>query len=58
MVMFLDLDPHARHGREHLRAHVLRRVERRHGEVAFLETDVVAEIAALVLGVGVSREFD
>ena len=31
---------------------------RRHREVALLGADMVAEIAALVLGVGVSRQFD
>ena len=40
------------------RAHVLRRVLRRHREVALLGADAVAEIAALVVGVGVGRQFD
>ena len=55
--MLFYLAAHARHGAEHFRAHVLRRVERRHREVALLEPDVVTEIAALVVGVGVGRKF-
>ena len=58
VVVLLDLAAHPRHGAEHLRAHVLRGVLRRHREIALLEADVVAEIAALVFGVGIGREFD
>ncbi len=58
VVMLLHLAAHARHGAEHFRAHVLRRVLRRHREIALLESDVVAEIAAFVIGVGVGRELD
>ncbi len=57
VVMLFDLAAHARHGAEHFRTHVLRRVQRRHREVALLEPDVVTEIAALVIGVGVDRKF-
>ena len=56
--MLLDLDAHARHGGEHFRAHVLHRILRRHREVALLGPDPVAEIAALIVGVGIGREFD
>ena len=58
VVVLLDLAAHARHRAEHFRAHVLRGVLRRHREVALLGADVVAEIAAFILGVGVGREFD
>ena len=58
MVMLLDHAAHARHGAEHFRAHVLRGVLRRHREVALLEADVVAEIAALIFGVGIGRKLD
>ena len=56
--MLLDLHAHARHGGEHFRAHVLHRILRRHREVALLGPDAVAEIAALIGGVGIGREFD
>ena len=58
MVVLLDLDAHARHGAEHFRAHVLCGVLRRHREVALLEADMVAEIAAFVFGVGIGGELD
>ena len=58
VVVLLDLDAHRRHGREHLAAHVLRRILRRHREIAALGADAVAEVAALVVGVAVGRQLD
>ena len=58
VVVLLDHAAHARHGGEHFRAHVLRGVLRRHREIALLGADVVAEIAAFVVGVGIGRKFD
>ncbi len=58
VVVLLDLHAHLGHGGEHFRTHVLRRVLRRDREVAFLGADVMPEIAALIGGVGVGREFD
>ena len=56
VVVLLDRAAHPRHGGEHLGAHVLHRVLRRHREVALLGADVVTEIAALVDPVGIGRE--
>ena len=53
VVVLLDFDAHARHGGEHLGAHVLHRILRRHREIALLGPDAVAEIAAFVFGVGI-----
>ena len=58
MVMLLDLDAHLGHRAEHFGAHVLRRILRRHREVARLGADAVAEVAALIFGVGVDRQLD
>ena len=58
VVMLLDRDAHLGHGAEHFRADVLRGVLRRHREIALLESDVMAEIAALVIGVAVDRQLD
>ena len=57
VVMLLDDAAHLGHGGEHFRAHVLHRILRRHREIALLGADVVAEIAAFVVGVGIGREF-
>ena len=54
--MLLDLHTHLGHGAQHLRAHVLHGVLRRHREIAHLGADTVAEIAAFIFGVGVGRE--
>jgi len=56
VVVLLDHAAHARHCGQHLRAHVLRGILRRHREIALLGADVVAEIAALILGVGIGRQ--
>jgi hypothetical protein len=56
VVVLLDRHAHRGHGREHLAADVLRAVHRRHREVALLEPDVVAVIAAVVFGVVVGGE--
>ena len=53
VVVLLDHGAHLRHRRQHLAAHVLRRVLRRHREIAALGADAVAEIAAFV---GACRE--
>ena len=58
MVVLLDHRAHLRHRRQHLAAHVLRRILRRNREIAALGADAVAEIAALVGGVGIGRQFD
>jgi hypothetical protein len=56
VVMLLDLDAHLGHCAEHFGAHVLHRVLRRNGKIAGFGTDAVAEIAALIFGVGVDRQ--
>ncbi len=56
VMVLLDLDTHLGHGAEHLAAHVLRGVLRRHREIALLEADVMAEIAAFIVRVGVDRQ--
>ena len=58
VVVLLDHRAHLRHRRQHLAAHVLRRILRRHREIAALGADAVAEVAALVSRVGVGRQFD
>src|SRR6202167_6225976 len=55
--MLLDLDAHLGHRAQHFGAHVLHRVLRRHREIARLGADAVTEIAALIFGVGVDRQF-
>ena len=50
VVVLLDDDAHLGHHREHLGAHVLGAVDRRHREVAALGARTVAEVAGLVLG--------
>ena len=57
MVLF-DGDAHLGHDGEHFGAHVLRRVLRIDREIAALGAHPVAEIAGLVFGVGVGRQFD
>ena len=57
VVMLLDLDAHLGHGAEHFRAHVLHRILRRNREVAGLGADAVTEVAALIFGVRVDRQF-
>ena len=57
VMVLLHHAAHLGHGAEHLRAHVLHRILRRHREIALLGADMVAEIAAFVVGVGVGREF-
>jgi hypothetical protein len=58
VVVLLDHRAHLRHRREHLAAHVLRRILRRNGEIAALGSDAVAKVAALISGVGIGRQFD
>ena len=58
VVMLLGDDAHVGHHRQHLGAEVLRRVDRRHREVAALGARAVTEIAHLVFGVGVGRQLD
>ena len=58
VVMLLGDHAHVGHHREHLRAEVLRRVDRRHREVAALGARPVTEIAHLVFGVGVGGQLD
>ena len=58
VVVLLDDRAHLRHRRQHLAAHVLRGILRRNREVAALGADAVAEVAALVGGVGVGRQLD
>ncbi len=57
-MVLLDFDAHFCHGRQHFAAHILCGVLRRHREVTLLGADVMAEIAALVFGIGIGREFD
>ena len=58
VVMLLGDDAHIGHDREHLRAEVLRRVDRRHREVAALGARAVTEIAHLIFGVHVGGQLD
>ena len=58
VVVLLDHRAHLRHRREHFAAHVLRRILRRHREVAALGAHAVAEVAALVGGIGIGGQFD
>ena len=51
MVVLLDDRAHLRHRRQHLAAHVLRRILRRNREIAALGAHAVAEVAAFVGGV-------
>ncbi len=57
VMVLLDDDAHLRHDREHLGADVLAAVDRRYREVAALGARTVAEVAHLVLGAGVRRQF-
>ena len=58
MVVLLDHRAHLRHRRQHLAAHVLGRILRRHREIAALGAHPVAKVAALVGGAAVDRQFD
>ena len=58
VVVLFDDDAHLGHDREHFGADVLAAVDRRHGEVAALGARTVAEVAHLVLGAGVGRQFE
>ena len=58
VVMLLGDDAHVGHHRQHLRAEVLRRVDRRHREIAAFGARPVTEIAHLIFGVGVGRQLD
>jgi hypothetical protein len=58
VVVLFDLGAHARHGAEHFRTHILRGILRRYREVALLDADAVAEVAAFIIGVGVRGQFD
>ena len=53
VVVLLDHGAHVGHRLQHLAAHVLAAVLRRHREIAALGADAVAEVAALVGRVGV-----
>ncbi len=53
VVMLLGDHAHVGHDREHLRAEILRGVDRRHREIAAFGARTVAEIAHLVFGVHV-----
>ena len=53
VVMLVDLHADPLHRREHLRADVLRAVDRGQGEVAALDARTMAHVAHLELGVGV-----
>ncbi len=57
VMVLLGDDAHVAHHRQHLGAEVLRRVDRRHREIAALGARPVAEIAHLVFGVGIGRQF-
>jgi hypothetical protein len=57
VMVLLDLDAHLGHRAEHFRAHVLHRILRRHRKVAGLGADAVTEVAALIFGVRVDRQF-
>ena len=56
MVLF-RLDAHVAHDRQHLAAHVLLGVDRRHREIAALDAGAMAEIALLIFGAGVVGAF-
>jgi hypothetical protein len=57
MVMLFHRHTHLRHVHQHVGAQVLGGVDRRHGEIAALGSHAVAEVAALVLGIVVRRQF-
>ena len=56
MVLF-RLDAHVAHDGQHLAAHVLLMVHRRHREIAALDLGTVAQIAAFIFGAGVVGAF-
>jgi uncharacterized protein (DUF934 family) len=56
--MLFDHRAHLRHGRQHLAAHVLRRILRWDREITALGPHAVAEVAAFVSRAGIGREFD
>ena len=58
VMVLLDDRAHLLHRGQHLAAHVLRRILRRHREIAALDAHAMAEIAAFIGGVGVRRQFD
>ena len=57
MVVLFNDHAHVGHGSEHFATDVLGAIERRHGEVALLETDMVTGVTGLIGGVVVGRQF-
>ena len=57
VVVLFHLGAHLRHGGEHFATHVLRRILRRHREIAALGAHPVTEIASLVGCVRIRRKF-
>ena len=53
MVVLVDVHADIAHGRKHLGPHVLRRVDRRHREIAAFDARTMAHVAHLELGVSV-----
>ena len=58
MVVLVARQAHFKHGRNHLAANVLSRIDRSHGEIAALGARAVAHIAALIAGARVRRQLD
>ena len=56
VVVLLRLEAEFCHQRQHFRAHVLQRVDRRHGEVAAFGAGTVAHVAAFIMLAGVERQ--
>ena len=56
VVMLLGDDTHVGHHGEHLRAEILRRIDRWHREIAALGARTMSEIAHLIFGVHVRRQ--
>ncbi len=57
VVVLLRLEAHLGHQRQHFRAHVLERVDRRDGEVATLRARTVTHVAAFIGAAGVVGQF-
>jgi hypothetical protein len=56
VMVLLDLDPHRRHGSQHLATHVLSGVQRRNREISTLDRDAMPEISALVIGIAIDGQ--
>lgn len=57
VVMLFNDDAHFGENRQHFGAHVLQAVDRRNREITALDARTVAEVAGLVVGVVIGRQF-